>query len=171
LKSLLLKFSVIFLIFGLTFGYSSWWKSRALHSDADFLILKRIPEFSVDTFYKRKKITTADIIGRKSKEIFIHFWATWCGPCETELPDFISFAIKDENRDKLFLIIAVNDNPKNIKKFLKKIAVELPENIILGLDDTGVARNGFGTVKVPETYLFDKNGRALRKFIGVQRWN
>ena len=42
--------------------------------------------------------------------------------------------------------------------------------MVIAHDSTGASMTTFGTVKVPETYLFDSSFRNLKKFIGPQSW-
>ena len=58
---------------------------------------------------------------------------------------------------------------KKIKKFLKTIPA-ISANIILTMDEKGISQNQMGTVKVPETYLFNKQGKHIKKFVGPQNW-
>ena len=64
----------------------------------------------------------------------VHFWATWCAPCEAELPEFIDLAKKFEKIT--FFLIAVNDEEKKIHKFFKRFG-ELPPNVRLAHDEEG----------------------------------
>ena len=105
----------------------------------------------------------------KSSESFlvVHFWATWCGPCEAELPDFVEFSKKFQNIN--FLIIAAKDDLKKVKKFLVKLG-PVGSNVYYASDEDGGAMKEFGTLRLPETYLFDKNLDIVKKFVGPQDW-
>ena len=46
----------------------------------------------------------------------------------------------------------------------------MPENVKVVHDQEGKSMPIFGTVKVPETYLFDPKGKNLNKFVGPQDW-
>jgi len=132
------------------------------------LILKQIPDFVVDDIYSENKISKKSLLGHKTNKIFVHFWATWCAPCESEIKEFLSFANK--NSDSIFLLIAINDDVKKVKKFLGNFATTNSSSVLFGIDQTGRSNQDFGTVKVPETYLFNSNGVAIKKFIGAQLW-
>jgi thiol-disulfide isomerase/thioredoxin len=127
---------------------------------------KRIPGYEQN----QETITNENVFtGSNSEALLVHFWGTWCAPCEAELPEFISFASSLKSRGVKALLLAVNDEDKKILKFMKRFG-QLPENIFLVHDKGGGSMLKFGTVKVPETYLFSKNGKNLNKFIGPQDW-
>lgn len=155
----------------LTLLYSNYQKNILLkyNNAGDYLILKELPKLDLVTVYDNKLLTTHEIYTPDTKGVFVHLWATWCAPCEAELPYFIKFANSNQNKDIKFLLIAVNDNLKKVKKFLKTIP-HMSENIILVMDDKGISQNQMGTVKVPETYLFNKQGKHIKKFVGPQNW-
>ncbi|MEX1099099.1 MAG: hypothetical protein WEB87_01660, partial [Bacteriovoracaceae bacterium] len=73
-------------------------------------------------------------------------------------------------KDLKFLFVAVNDEKKDVKKFLKKYKVEKNNNFLILTDDEFVHQKFFGTYKLPETYLFGKDAKLLRKFSGAQNW-
>lgn len=110
-------------------------------------------------------------IGLGSK-LVIHFWATWCGPCEAEFPELVKLAKTvaefGSNGDKVkFILVAVNDEKSKVLKFLSKF--ELSNNIILVTDDIDEYKR-FGTYKLPETFLFNSDGKVIKKFSGQQVW-
>ncbi len=171
-----LKIAFIALVMASTLGYSIIRKRQIekLTSTNNFLILKTMPSFSFERLSKTDSnqsfVTDKNIFnGSGVNAILIHFWGTWCGPCEAELPEFIDFANKLKSSGVKAILLAVKDDDKKIKKFMKRFG-ELPDNIILAHDKVGSSMLKFGTVKVPETYLFAKDGKNLNKFIGAQDW-
>ena len=104
-----------------------------------------------------------------TKALMVHFWGTWCAPCEVELPDFIKLTDRYKNKDIKFLLIAVNDDEKKIKKFMKRFG-QLSESVYVLHDADGSIMSKFGTVKVPETYLFDSSSALFNRYIGSQSW-
>ncbi|WP_127718334.1 TlpA disulfide reductase family protein [Halobacteriovorax sp. HLS] len=164
------KILIISLVIGLTLSYSMYEKkkfSSMLNVGESSPILQTMPSFQIDLVLSEGKVSQEDF--KSSKATFVHFWGTWCAPCEHEFPDFLKFAKKFESDNVKFLLLAVNDDNKKIKKFLKRFK-DLPSNVVIAHDSTGVSMTTFGTVKVPETYLFDSSFRNLKKFIGPQSW-
>ena len=155
-----------------TFIYSSYQKGiyDEFVNKAPSLILKEMPEFEaidIDT----KEIISKESFGSNNNGVVVHFWGTWCAPCEAELPSFMEFTKKLESENVKVLILAVNDEEKAVKKFLRRFKNNRPKNVLFGLDKEGLSLPLFGSVKVPETYLFSNQLKHLEKFIGPQDWN
>ena len=164
------KISVIALILSSTLAYSLYYKRQYGHffESGEGLVLKTLPEFSLKNLLSEKMVTSENIFEQGRAFSMIHFWATWCAPCEAELPAFINLAKKF---DKIaFILVAVNDEDKKIHKFFKRFG-KLPSNVFLAHDEKGKVSTRFGTIKLPETYLFTrKNGRHINKYVGPQEW-
>jgi thiol-disulfide isomerase/thioredoxin len=174
--SLSIKISILCLIIGVTLVFSLYERNqvRSLVERAESgPILKRLPAFeTVKLFTKDVPEAFTDLTLKKwnSKLVFVHFWGTWCAPCEAELPPLIKLAASFSKEDMLFLFVAVNDEEAKIDKFMKRFGT-LPENVLLLMENSGKMMIDFGTTKVPETYLFNRSGKHLTKFVGPQDWD
>lgn len=166
-----MKISIVALIMAATLGYSMIKKREIdrLTNSENNLILKTLPHFEVPAL-DGGFVSPETLFNDGSKAALIHFWGTWCGPCEVELPEFIEFVRRNKGKGLKVLLLAVQDDDKAIKKFLKRFG-KLPENMIVAHDKEGSSMLTFGTVKVPETYLFAANGKNLNKFVGPQTWS
>lgn len=123
-----------------------------------------LPNFKFTSFVTGKNVTP-DLL-EKNKTLLIHFWATWCAPCEKELPDLVEFAHKNKATIQV-LLVAVNDKPEKVKSFIQKF----PKlQAAFYLDNAEVTSRKFGTLKLPETYLYNSKGQLIRKLIGAQDW-
>ncbi len=103
--------------------------------------------------------------------LMVHYWGTWCAPCEAELPELLTFIKRFEKRpDVKFLLVATNDEVVKVKKHLKTLPIP-KSSIYWLLDNKNVHRDSYGTTRVPETFVFSSDKTTLRKYVGPQEWN
>ena len=99
------------------------------------------------------------------KAILIDVFATWCPPCIEELP--ILKEVKDKYKDK-FEIVSVlfeqDKDKKEILEFISKNQINYP--ITIGEENFKLAKELGNVQKVPEMFLFSKDGKFIKKFIG-----
>jgi hypothetical protein len=67
-------------------------------------------------------------------------------------------------------LVAVNDQKELMQKFLKPYLKMMGDNITFVIDNDGAYNNSFGAAKVPETFIFDQDGKVLRRLQGAQDW-
>lgn len=103
--------------------------------------------------------------------LVVHYWGTWCAPCEAELPDLLAFIKRFEERpDVKFLLVAANDERRKVEKHLKSLPIP-KSSIFWLLDNKNIHRGQYGTTRVPETFVFSSDKTTLRKYVGPQEWN
>jgi len=129
-------------------------------------LLAGLPDIGFENFATKQVENLRD---EKGNILFVHFWATWCGPCEKEFPHLINLMQKMKGQPVKFMLVAVNDKEKDIKKFLKRFKSFNIENSIY-IDNDNLHKDKFNTVRLPETYPFNDKGNVLNKFAGEQDW-
>jgi cytochrome c biogenesis protein CcmG, thiol:disulfide interchange protein DsbE len=165
-------FSWLLMIFAVVFFYAEITKTnfdRKYASNQDDLILQKIPSFQALGFPGDRELDQSFIYTHPSVIRVVHFWGTWCAPCEAEFPELLEMTDKLTEEPIHFFLIAVNDQMDDVKRFVKRFNLERP-NISIIVDQSNQSMTEFGTVKVPETYVFDQVGNALTKYIGPQEW-
>ena len=101
----------------------------------------------------------------RGKVLFLNFWGTWCPPCRTEWPTIQK--LYELREDKLeFVLIAMQDQEEDVKKFLKENNYTVPVYIAESPLDPKVLPVAF-----PTTYLIGKDGRILKKEDSSMDWS
>jgi thiol-disulfide isomerase/thioredoxin len=105
--------------------------------------------------------------------IFLNLWATWCEPCVREIPSMIQ--LHRELGDERFRMLAVSydESWSDLTAFFSQFPDGVPHELDLARDpakvESQMLRVGFGTDKIPETYII-RNGVVLSRFINERNW-
>ncbi len=103
-------------------------------------------------------------LGRELKPVtLVHFWATWCAPCLTEIPALLEFGLEHRNERFGLVLIAVSDSPEAARRFVG--GADFPLLFDPGWD----VAHRFGTEKLPETHLV-LGGEVVDSFVGATDW-
>lgn len=89
----------------------------------------------------------------KDKITVINFYATWCAPCATEMPELV--LLRKQFPEVQFQGIAWNDDTRMLKAWLKKHGNPFHH---LWIDEKGEATIALGIKGIPETFVVDGNG-------------
>lgn len=65
----------------------------------------------------------------RGKTLIVNFWATWCGPCREEMPDFVKGQTEFGAKGLQFVGVAIDRKPA-VEKFVKELGINYP--ILLG---------------------------------------
>ena len=97
----------------------------------------------------------------KGKVVFLNFWATWCGPCRSEMPHIEEiYKQYNENNDDVVILGVASPNlgregsEENIKNFLREGNYTFP----VVMDTNGEFAFKYGVSAYPTTFIIDKEG-------------
>ncbi len=87
------------------------------------------------------------------KPLVLNFWATWCGPCKSEMPGFNR--LYDKYKDKVnFVMLNVSDSEQTVSDFLDENSFGFP----VYFDKTQIASYTYGASSIPLTFVMYKGG-------------
>lgn len=119
--------------------------------------------------------TLADFDGKpvpltelKGKLVVLNFWATWCGPCRTEIPHLIEAHEKYSPRGVVFMGAAVEDNADAVRDFGKAYGINY--TVTMAGKDQGIALLrvlGNKIAGLPFTLVLDRNGNIVAVKRGI----
>lgn len=123
------------------------------------------PDFTLtDQFGKTH--TLSDYQGQV---VFLNFWATWCGPCQREMPD-IQAMYEDLGLNEEDVVVLAVANPKSdqypynqdvsedeVKRFLEENGYTYP----VAMDTTGEVFAAYGVQAFPTTFMIDREGNVF----------
>jgi len=103
----------------------------------------------------------------RGKAVLLNFWATWCKPCEEEMPamERLYQALRGEPFE--LLAVSVDEDPAVVEAFRARLGLSFP---ILHDPDKKAAR-AYQVFKYPETLLVDRSGMVVARFIGPREWD
>lgn len=102
----------------------------------------------------------------KGKVVFLNFWATWCPPCQKELPEIQALSEKYKNSKDVAVLTVVMPggremDAKGIKEFLNEHNYTMP----VIFDDGRLSRE-YEITSLPTTYMLDRDGNKYGVVVG-----
>jgi len=122
------------------------------------------PDFSLNDM-SGNKVSLKQFQG---KVVLLDFWATWCPPCRTSIPDLVELYEKYKKKGLVVLGISMDSrvrvNDERLKHFGKILEINYP----ILRHDLNIVENYFGkkTPSLPTMYVIDRKGRVRDIFEG-----
>ncbi len=125
---------------------------------------KEAPNFSLPDLGE-KAVQLTDYRG---KVVFLNFWATWCKPCQEEMPSMEQLYKTYQKEGLVILAVSIDrvTTKKDVPTFVKNMNLTFPVLI----DSWGQTDKRYKLMGVPETYIIDQNGILREKVIGPRDW-
>ena len=101
----------------------------------------------------------------RGKIVLLNLWASWCGPCLEEIPDLN--LLQQRMGDKITIIaVSYDDKASDYQQFVREHKMAF----ITVHDRDRILKDLYQPTGPPETFVIDRSGKVLRKFIGPQPW-
>lgn len=90
------------------------------------------------------------------RAVFLNVWATWCGPCVTEMPSIARLAANPRLKDVAFVCVATDDSIEPVRRFAERL--QAPMTIVHA---GGEIPPVFRSDSIPATYILAPDGRIV----------
>ena len=104
----------------------------------------------------------------KGRVVFLNFWATWCKPCEEEMPSMER--LHRRFKDKGLVVLAISEDADGaglVTPYIKKHSLTFP----VGLDPKMSVAGLYGVWAIPSTFIIDKQGKRALVANGPREWD
>ena len=109
-------------------------------------------------------MSLGDVDGRVA---LINFWATWCKPCEDEMPAMQRLYETLSPEGFELLAISVDTSADDVRAFRERLGIGFP----ILLDPDQDASRLYQTTGFPESLLVDREGRIVERYVGPREWD
>ena len=98
----------------------------------------------------------------KGKVVIVNFWATWCGPCKVEIPDFVKLYAEYKDKGLVIVGVSIDDSPEQLQGFMKQYKMNYPV-----LQMTPDVESAFGPFYgYPTSFFIARDGSICVKHLG-----
>ena len=125
---------------------------------------REAPDFELRRMSDDSKLGRGDISG---KVTVLHIWASWCGPCQRELPEFTKYAREADGNGVKVIALTMDDPPMSAAAMFKNVS----DLSLVYFDPSQRLAGALGSGAIPETILIDKSGRIAFRATGGQDWS
>ncbi|MCH2173666.1 TlpA family protein disulfide reductase [Myxococcota bacterium] len=122
------------------------------------------PAFDLKIVGKTGSLSNTDLAGRV---VLINFWATWCKPCEDEMPAMERLYQQLGSEEFELVAISVDDTIEPVQEFQEALGLTFP----ILLDPNQDVAERFQAFRFPETLLIDRKGMVVERYIGPKEWD
>lgn len=149
----------------ISFGQSAVLKSGILNASAeaeegdDF-------DFNFTAFAPNGDPLTMDSL--KGKVIFLNLWATWCGPCRSEMPTIQSLYESIDKNNISFVILSIDrvDQLRKVNQYIEKNGYTFPVYILQGNPTDQIH-----VPTIPTTFVISKKGKIIFQESGMRNYD
>ncbi len=96
--------------------------------------------------------------------IVLNFWATWCGPCRTEMPDLQAAAERYADQDVLVVGVNRAESAGRVAAFRQEFGLTFP--LVLDPDER-ITAGVYQVISMPSTFIVNREGVIVARHLGV----
>jgi thiol-disulfide isomerase/thioredoxin len=125
---------------------------------ANSLLHKAGPEFVRADLNQRR----LDLRAYRGKIVLLNFWASWCAPCQLEMPRFVTWQNKYASRGLQIIGISMDNDSASARSLFKKLKLNYPG----AMGDERLGQLYGEVMGLPITFLIDSRGNVQAQYQG-----
>ena len=98
----------------------------------------------------------------RGQVVLMNYWATWCAPCQVEMPVFVAWQRRYGSRGLQIVGISMDDDPALVREASDKLKLNYP----VAMGDVKLGDLYGGVLGLPMTFLIDRHGKIQAKCQG-----
>jgi len=122
------------------------------------------PDFTLPVLGEAEARRLDDLRGRV---VLVNFWATWCKPCEEEMPAMERLYQELAPQGFELLAVSVDSETRDVEAFQARMGLSFP----ILLDPQQHSSRLYQTTGFPESILVDPDGRIIERYVGPREWD
>ena len=122
------------------------------------------PDFTLERLTDGVPVSLSDLRGQV---VLVNFWATWCEPCEREMPAMERLYGALPREDFELVAVAIDEREDDVVAFQARMELSFP----IVLDPEQATYGAYQTMGVPESLLIDRAGRVVERYVGPRDWD
>ncbi len=127
------------------------------------LAMPAVRKTAPDFLLPDSKGAPVQLSGYKGKVVLLDFWATWCHGCKTEIPWYMDFESKYNDKGLTAIGVAMDDDGwKKVRPFVDAKKMNYP--VVLG---NATLAKQYGVTALPVTLLIDRDGKIVSSHTGL----
>ena len=106
----------------------------------------------------------------RGKVVFLNVWASFCEPCRREMPSMEKLVRQYQERGMVMVAISVDPEAQDAQNFMAQFLPGQRSAMTILHDPTSATAQQYGTELLPETYIIDRNGQIVARFVNEYDW-
>ena len=107
----------------------------------------------------------------RGQVVFLNFWASFCEPCREEMPSMESLVRQYRDQGLTMVAISVDSGWNDVDRFMASFLPGERSAMTVLLNESESTMHRYGTEMLPETYIIDRDGRMVARFVGAYDWS
>ena len=117
------------------------------------------PDFEM-LYADGRRVRLSDLRGQP---VIVNFWATWCGPCQIEMPELVRAYDTYAEEKLVILAVDVEESADVVQPFAKKFDMRFP----IVLDSAGKISDEYQVRNFPSSLFIDRQGMIAARWVGI----